>query len=477
MDVAPSCQVLFKAGLLTEDQLFQRLFSQPSLLAAFNEKHFRSRAKGLDRATGYQYRAVANDDLAVVSRKCLDGTFRFTPYLEVLKPKGRGKAPREISVPTVRDRVVLTQLHRFLSIIFPECVPKNIAHTYVKKLSETLDSSADDAWVCAVDIRNFYDNIRWPRLDDILASRIKGKPQLRLIRLALTTPTVPKGTLRSKRQEHRRNRGVPQGLAISNLLAAIYLKPVDDFMLSKAVNYQRYVDDVIMVGSQVVLEEVRRALASRLRVRGLSLHPPTSPKTHLAPKSSPFDYLGYRFTFPKIGVRDSTVERFLQSVAAKFSDYKHNKSIRLTRHVYLTDDILKNAFLAELNERITGAVAGGRRYGWVAYFSQINDEEILFRIDNVIRRLFSRLAEFQFTAPKELKRIARAHWEIRYNALGGYIRNYDIIVTTEQKIEFLVSRGRMGKGELITVAEINERYEVYLARQLADMHADEASMY
>ena len=181
--------------------------------------------------------------------------------------------------------------------------------------------------------------------------------------------------------------------------------------------------------------------------------------------------------FPKIGVRDSTVERFLQSVAAKFSDYKHNKAVRLARHAYLTDGILKNAFLMELNERITGAVSGGRRYGWIAYFSQINDQEILFRIDNIIRGLFSRLAEFQFTAPKDLKRIARAHWEIQYNLLGGYIRNYDIITTIEQKIEFLVSRGRMGKGEIITENDINERYEAYLARQLADMHADEASMY
>ncbi|MGE7137664.1 hypothetical protein ACQKIE_08555 [Luteibacter sp. NPDC031894] len=131
----------------------------------------------------------------------------------------------------------------------------------------------------------------------------------------------------------------------------------------------------------------------------------------------------------------------------------------------------------ELNERITGAVSGGRRYGWVAYFSQINDQEILYRIDSVIRGLFSRLAEFHFTAPKELKRIARSHWEIRYNVLGGYIRNYDVIVTTEQRIEFLVARGRMGAGEILTEADINERYEAYLARQLADMHADEASMY
>jgi len=469
--------LLYTKGLINEDQLFRHLFSPASLHECFVEKHSRSRAKGLDRITGPQYRDRAYDELAVASRKCIDGTLSFTPYQEVLKPKGRGKPPREISVPTVRDRTVLSQLLRFISLVFPECVPKSIAHTYVKQMSETLTSAPDDAWVCCLDIRNFYDNIRWPQLGKILSSRIDSPSALKLIGVALKTPTVPKGTARSKRQDHRRRRGVPQGLAISNLLAAIYLKSVDDFMAAQAVSYQRYVDDVVLVGSSAALDAASKRLASRLRVRGLSLHPEDSPKTHLAPKADPFEYLGYRFVYPKIGVRESTVERFLQSIVAKFSDYKYNKASKLSRYAYLSEEILKNAFLMELNERITGAVSGGRRYGWIAYFSQINDPQILFRIDAVIENLFSRLSDFKFAAPKGLKRIARAHWEIRYDIYGGYVRNYDVIVTVEQKIEFLVARGRMGPGEILTVAQIGERYDAYLTRQLADMHADEAAMY
>lgn len=58
-----------------------------------------------------------------------------------------------------------------------------------------------------------------------------------------------------------------------------------------------------------------------------------------------------------ITVRDSTVESFMKSIASRFSDYLHNKNKRLNKYTHLTSDDLKDIFLEELNDKLTGAIS------------------------------------------------------------------------------------------------------------------------
>ena len=104
-------------------------------------------AKGLDRINGMQYSNRARKELKKVSEKCLNGSFRFTPYLEKLKSKGRGKTV-VISIPTIRDRVVLKQLNVFLCEVFPNCVPKSIASTYIRSISDDLKGVTLGRYLC-----------------------------------------------------------------------------------------------------------------------------------------------------------------------------------------------------------------------------------------------------------------------------------------------------------------------------------------
>src|SRR5690606_16399335 len=108
------------------------------------------------------------------------------------------------------------------------------------------------------------------------------------------------------------------GLAVSNILASIYLKPVDQAMAKCGVRYYRYVDDVLMYGSKEDVQEAHSILRGKLRYRGLSVHPLDTGKSHLGRVTVPFGYLGYHFAAPRVTVRPSTVERFLQSLAGKF---------------------------------------------------------------------------------------------------------------------------------------------------------------
>ncbi|WP_258187874.1 RNA-directed DNA polymerase [Trinickia symbiotica] len=463
---------------VNEEVLFNGLFGPDALRETFNDEFASTTGKGVDRLNGFQFRTSAAHDLTVASAKILSGQFRFSPFLEVLRTKTRDKPPRLIGIPTVRDRVVLHQLNKYLAALYPERVPKNVAGTYVRAIAKDLkEQSPTDTWICSTDIRTFYDSIKQDRLLKVLSKRVKCICAVKLVTHAISTPTVPRNTHRSRHKDFRPRNGVPQGLAISNILASIYMQDVDEAMAKLDVTYYRYVDDVLMYGAEAAVKSGFRSLRSRLIPRGLSLHPVGSGKTLIEPLSAPFGYLGYTFHWPMISVRDSTIERFLQSIVAKFSDYTHNKIRRLAKFKYLDEDRLKDIFLHELNERITGAISQKKRYGWIAYFNQISDLSLLHRLDVAIEGMFKRMPDFGHKAPPELRKLRRAYYEMKFNPQGGYVRNYDKITNRIEMLALLTERGRVDPEEALTDAEIKDRYEKYLHHILAAMHADEGVVY
>ncbi|WP_261536347.1 reverse transcriptase/maturase family protein [Burkholderia multivorans] len=466
---------------VNQPEIFSALFSAAALSDVFNARFSSARSKGIDRLSGFQFAQRSATTLAVTSTKCANGSFRFTPYLEVLKLKGRGKAPRMIGIPTVRDRVVLYQLNAFLKAVFPDCIPANIANGYVRQIASDIHTyKPDETFVYGGDIKSFYDAIPRTRLLGVLEKRITEPRALQLIRRAIATPTVAKNSSQAtKTSPALSDRGVPQGLAISNILASIYLHSVDaDMRRCFNVSYFRYVDDILMYGPRADVERAKSSLKFRLQRRGLGLHASGSNKAHFATLREPFAYLGYVFDLPTITVRSSTVERLLQSLSAQFSSFSHNKTRRLEKHGHLDLDRLKQIFLLELNDRISGAISEGKRYGWIAYFSQINDMTLLHKLDNAVAGMFGRLREFDRRPPPDLKRFARAYFEIKYRPDGNYIRNYDVHKTPAQMLLFLQDRGRIAPTDgALTDEQILRRYQSYVARQLAEMHADEAVIY
>jgi retron-type reverse transcriptase len=471
-------ELQFAAKTIDDAALFAALFSSTALEEVFKQKLASTTGKGVDRINGFQFEPRAKAELTVASNKCLSGQYRFAPYLEVLKTKGREKLPRLIGIPTVRDRVVLHQLNKFLAAVFPDRVPKNVASTYVRQLAA--DISGKDpttTWICSTDIKTFYDSLQQDRLVSAIRGRVTSASAVQLVSRALVTPTVPRNTRRSRHGDYRPTMGVPQGLAISNILASIYMQDVDDRMRLLGVGYYRYVDDVLMYGPHDLVHKAFRSLRARLVRRGLSLHALGSGKSTIEPLSKPFSYLGYVFHWPVVTVREATIERLLHSIASKFSDYTHNKARRLERFKYLTPERVAEIFLMELNERITGAVSEEKRYGWIAYFNQISDLKLLHRLDHAIEGMFKRLPDFDRKPPVGLHKLARAYFEMKFNPKGGYVRNYDKITSPTEMLVFLVERGRADPKESLNEDQIRKRYEKYLHHILAAMHSDEGVLY
>ncbi len=107
----------------TPYQWLKSYFRIKSLKKIYNQKFQSSKIKGIDRLSGSQFRKQAKEQIRVIHNKCLRGTYKFSPYLELLSSKGRGKAPRLLAIPTIRDRIVLHALKEILFQVFPECVP------------------------------------------------------------------------------------------------------------------------------------------------------------------------------------------------------------------------------------------------------------------------------------------------------------------------------------------------------------------
>jgi retron-type reverse transcriptase len=103
-------------------------------------------------------------------------TYKYSPYLEKLISKGRNKEPRVISIPTIKDRVVLYVLKETLHKLFPDCVSTKLVNEKIKELADII-SSKKSGKIIKIDIKGFYDSIN----QQILFDKIKGKNKFKLL--------------------------------------------------------------------------------------------------------------------------------------------------------------------------------------------------------------------------------------------------------------------------------------------------------
>jgi len=207
---------------------FTELFSNSSLEEIYKSHIMLSGATGIDKVTHRTFAKSWKQQIKIVSTKALDGSYKFSKYKLKLVSKGRGKPPREISIPTIRDRIALRALCGYLTSVFEDDITFELPQKVVGKLKDALTGNKYDSFI-KLDVKSFYPSIDQSLLMNALGARI-GEPEiLKMVDAALRTPTVEK----SKLGDEPNNKGVPQGLSISNILAAIYLASVDECLRNK----------------------------------------------------------------------------------------------------------------------------------------------------------------------------------------------------------------------------------------------------
>lgn len=396
---------------------FRDKFSPVGIAETYSERLSDSRAVGLDRVDARNFRARLTSEVALISKKALGGSYEYTKYKEKLVSRGADKAPRQLAIPTVRDRLTLRVLCDFLFDIYPEARPQ-LPQIKIDDLKTAVDSGKYPHFI-RIDLRDFYSSLD----HSIVLSRTGRRARLpafrKLVADALENPTVAEN---ARKETSPRTKGVAQGLSISNVLAEIFMMDVDARIKLLAPVYIRYVDDIIILTNDDP-SPLCKMVFEILRASKLSPHPIHEPgsKSHIGLTAEGFTYLGYSVQPARITVKASNVLAFEGSLVETFVEYRHRLRTAVTAP---ERDVARARFRWNLNLKLTGCIYKGQRFGWVFYYSQINDPTVLYRIDNTVRLLLNR---FNIAVPPNPKRAVKAYFEAKRTdkASHRYIPNYD----------------------------------------------------
>ncbi|MBJ9723144.1 group II intron reverse transcriptase domain-containing protein [Acinetobacter calcoaceticus] len=398
---------------MSNTKLFQSQINVSSLNDIYNQYIYYSYAIGIDNINHTQFNKKINDELDLINRKLLSEKYKFSRYKLKLLNKGKGKPPREIYIPTIRDRVLLKAIQLFLQEVFKENLSQDLPQNIIKELKSELDSKKYNAFI-KIDIKNFYPSIDRKILLKKIRSKIRNKYFSNLLLDALNP---------SKKEFIS---GVPQGLSISNILAHIYLISLDKKLSSQFnIKYFRFVDDILILLDMSNKDYIIEILEKEFSKVKLEIHPikDENSKSKISYLSNGFDYLGYNYRNEEFSIRDSSINNLRNSIVECFTSYRYATSSR--KNI--------NFLLWRLNLKITGCIDNGKSKGWLFFFSQLSNYKILYELDHFVRKIAK---QFKLSSAEinQIKRFSRTYFEITHNFYSSnYIPNFDKYNITMKK--------------------------------------------
>lgn len=408
---------------MQSDELFENWYTKDVLEDRFHKRVHYKCSPGLDRIGILSFCDQLQENIEIIQRKVLNGTYNFTKYNELLISKGRNKAPRVISRPTIRDKITLSSLQGYLRESFNDVLDNRLLHTRINDIIKALPSYTH---FIKVDIKGFYSSINHEQLLSILDDRL-CKTALDLIKKAITTQTVPRDYSHQTISVQIPKGGVPEGLAISNVLADIYLQPIDNYYHNRNdIVYCRYVDDILVLCNNSAFNILKKCILKQFGMLKLEMHPfENTQKMGAGTIEDGFSYLGYQYTLNGVSVKPSTKDRFEHSLENLFSDYA--KELENNRNYEL--------FVWRLNLKISGCIHDHKKFGWMFFYSQITDLQLLKHFDWLVDRLFLR---YQIPKPeRQIKSFFRTYHEIKFNLnTSSYFLNTDHM-TIEEMVDII----------------------------------------
>jgi group II intron reverse transcriptase/maturase len=223
------------------------------------------------------FEADLRNNLYKIWNRMSSGAYFPPPVRAVEIPKPHGGGTRVLGVPTVADRiaqtvVALQLLPRMESIFHDDSFgyrPRRSPLAAVKKCRERCWKKD---WVLDLDVQKFFDSVDHDLMVRAVEANTDQKWVVLYVKRWLKAPMqLPDGTV------VERDRGTPQGSAVSPVLANLYLHYAFDSWLERefpTVEFERFADDaVVHCVTERQARQVWAALADRLESVGLRLHP------------------------------------------------------------------------------------------------------------------------------------------------------------------------------------------------------------
>ena len=258
-------------------------------------------AAGVDGVSIEAFESDLKNSLYKIWNRMSSGTY-FPPAVKAVEvPKSQGDGVRVLGVPTVADRVAQTVVARRLearveSIFHPDSYgyrPGRSAHDAVRVCRQRCWRFD---WVLDLDIEKFFDTVDHELMVKAVVANTDQSWVVLYVRRWLAAPlALPDGTVQ------QRDRGTPQGSAVSPVLANLFLHYGFDAWMAREypnVPFERYVDDaVVHCVSEDQAQALRRAIGARLAQVGLRLHPTKTRIVYCRDGNRRRDYEHTKFTF------------------------------------------------------------------------------------------------------------------------------------------------------------------------------------
>jgi RNA-directed DNA polymerase len=363
-------------------------------------------AAGADGVTIAMFEKDLKDNLYKVWNRMSSGTYFPPPVRAVEIPKASG-GTRMLGVPIVGDRVAQTVAAMALEPR-TEAVFHEDSYGY-RPRKGALDAVAACRrrcwarnWVIDLDIRKFFDSVPWDLVVKAVQANVTHEQRwiVLYVKRWLAAPIVmPDGRTQA------RDRGTPQGSAVSPVLANLFMHYAFDKWLERefpAVEFERYADDaVVHCATEQQARRVLAALEERMAEVGLQLHPDKTRIVYCKDRNrrrpdcghTSFTFLGYTFRARQAPTRDRTsmFSAFLPAVS-KDALKKMNEEVRSWRiHLRTATDL--NDLAAWINPVVRG---------WMTYYGRFYRTALnglLQRINTYLmrwaRRKYKRLRSYK----------------------------------------------------------------------------------
>ena len=251
------------------------------------------------------------------------GSYFPPPVKAVEIPKPHGGGTRTLGVPTIADRVAQTVVARRLEAkVEPIFHPGSYGYRPYRSALDAVAACRQRCWksdwVIDLDIQKFFDSVDHALMVKAVEAHADVPWVVLYVTRWLSAPlALPDGTLR------QRDRGTPQGSAVSPVLANLFMHYAFDMWMAReypGVAFERYADDAVV---HCVTERQARtlvaAIGDRMEQVGLRLHPDKTKVVYCQDGNRRLDYGLTAFTFLGFTFRARAARRSTERCSSRSS--------------------------------------------------------------------------------------------------------------------------------------------------------------
>jgi RNA-directed DNA polymerase len=347
-------------------------------------------APGVDRQTLGDFESDLKNNLFKIWNRMSSGSYFPPPVRAVEIPKPHGGGVRLLGVPTVADRVAQTVVAMHLGErAEPRFHPDSYGYRPKKAAFDAVGVCRQRCWkrdwVIDLDVEKFFDSVPWDLIVKAVEVVTTTPWVLLYVKRWLAAPLQrPDGTL------IERDKGTPQGSAVSPILANLFMHfAFDSWMVRKYPEcpWERYADDaVVHCVSKEQAEHVLAAIAERMGEVGLRLHPDKTRIVYCKDGTrredhefTSFTFLGFTFQARKARSKDGRYfTSFLPAMSTEALKAKSTelRAMRIHRRTtYTLDDLA----------RWLNPIVGGWMNYYGRYYRSIMSP-LLQRVNTYVRR-------------------------------------------------------------------------------------------